>query len=109
MDSIVYAQLDTGAAWSILDSSIAHSLGLFETDDTSTKLDTRFGRIGGRLVRIPIRFVADQGTSLDANSTFFVSPDWPAGLTFLGYSGCLDSIRFALDPRLNHFYFGSGA
>lgn len=38
--------------------------------------------------------------------TFFVSQDWPSGLTFLGYSGLLDSIRFALDPQANHFYFG---
>lgn len=27
-------------------------------------------------------------------------------LTFLGYSGPLDGIRFALDPQANDFYFG---
>ncbi len=36
------------------------------------------------------------------------SSDWPPGKTFLGYSGLLDSIRFALDPQRNHFYFGPG-
>jgi len=28
-------------------------------------------------------------------------------LTFLGYSGLLDRIRFALDPQANDFYFGA--
>jgi hypothetical protein len=54
-----------------------------------------------------ITFLSDQGDPLDTYGTFFVSPDWP-GHTFLGYSGLLDSIRFALDPQVNHFYFGPG-
>jgi hypothetical protein len=62
----------------------------------------------GRLVRVGFSFVADEGEDLDTEGTFFVSPDWPRGLSFLGYSGLLDSVRFALDPQLNHFYFGPG-
>ncbi len=61
------AQLDTGAAWSVLEPKVANLLG-----------------------------------------TFFICSDWPDGRTFLGYSGLLDSIRFALDPQANHFYFGPG-
>jgi hypothetical protein len=52
--------------------------------------------------------LAEIGESYDTEGTFFISPDWPAGRTFLGYSGLLDSIRFALDPQANHFYFGPG-
>jgi len=108
-DTVVYAQLDTGAAWSVLDPSIARTLGLFQDGDPAeeARLDTRFGTLEGRLVRLPIRFVADRGISFDTEGTFFISPDCPEGRTFLGYSGLLDAMRFALDPRSNHFYFGA--
>lgn len=104
----ISAQVDTGAAWSILDPETAESLDLLNSEGDVTILDTRFGKMEGRLVRIPVRFVADEGEFLDTEGTFFISPDWPPGRTFLGYSGLLDSIRFALDPQANHFYFGPG-
>ena len=104
----VVAQLDTGAAWSVLDPKVAANLGILDADGPRTSLETRFGRKEGRLVKVPIRFLADEGTSFDTEGTFFISPDWPPGRTFLGYSGLLDSIRFALDPQKNHFYFGPG-
>lgn len=104
----IYAQVDTGAAWSVLDPRTAESLGLLEADGLPAKLNTRFGRMEGRLVRIPLRFPAEDGEFYDTDGTFFISPDWPPGQTFLGYSGLLDSIRFALDPQANHFYFGPG-
>jgi hypothetical protein len=104
----VIAQLDTGAAWSILDSRVVSLLGLAEADGFPAILDTRIGRKVGKLVKVPITFLADEGTSFDSEGTFFISPDWPPGRTFLGYSGLLDSIRFALDPQANHFYFGPG-
>jgi hypothetical protein len=67
---------------------------------------TSFGIKEGVLLRVPLKIVADEGESLDITGTFFVASDWPEGLTFLGYSGLLDSIRFALDPQVNDFYFG---
>jgi hypothetical protein len=70
-------------------------------------LDTRLGRKQGILVSIPFRFLADDGVPFDTEGTFFICPDWPPGRTFLGYSGLLDAMRFALDPQVNHFYFGS--
>jgi hypothetical protein len=108
LDTAVIAQLDTGAAWSVLDPRVASVLGLLDAEGFPAIIDTRFGRMAGRLVTVPIRFLADEGTSFDTDGTFFISPDWPPGRTFLGYSGLLDSIRFALDPQLNHFYFGPG-
>jgi hypothetical protein len=103
---IVLAQLDTGAAWSVLDPVVARSLGLLQAGGLLTRLETHFGTQEGRLVRVPIRFVADHGTALNTEATFFISPDWPPGRTFLGYSGLLDAMRFAIDPQANHFYFG---
>jgi hypothetical protein len=101
------AQLDTGAAWSILNPKVARSLGITGWGAERIALSTRFGLYDGHLVRIPITFIAQEGTSLETEGMFFVSPDWPLDLSFLGYSGLLDSIRFALDPQANHFYFGS--
>lgn len=60
----------------------------------------------GYLVRASLVFVAEQGESLYTEGTFFIAQDWPERLVFLGYSGLLDSIRFALDPQQNDFYFG---
>ena len=108
IDSSLYAQIDTGAAWSVLDPTVARTFGLLEQEGEPILLHTRFGLIEGNLVRLPITFLSDQGDPLDTFGTFFISPDWPPGRTFLGYSGLLDSIRFALDPQANHFYFGPG-
>jgi hypothetical protein len=104
----VLAQLDTGAAWSILAPDVADEARIpMETGDP-TLLSTRLGLKKGYLVRVGFSLVADEGQPLHTEGTFFVSPDWPEGRTFLGYSGLLDSIRFALDPQRNHFYFGPG-
>jgi hypothetical protein len=54
-----------------------------------------------------LTILADDGESLEVQATVFVSRDWPAG-TFLGYSGFLERIRFAVDPQQNDFHFGPG-
>jgi hypothetical protein len=102
----VPAQLDTGAAWSVLPPQIAREAGVTVDSNRPVFMNTRLGIKQGYLVRTPLVFVADQGESLFTEGTFFVCPDWPEGQTFLGYSGLLDSIRFALDPQANNFYFG---
>lgn len=99
------AQVDSGAAYSILDIELAEALGVLDGDGASTKVDTRLGKISGRLERVPLVLVADEGVSLDMEATFLVSRDW-SGRTFLGYTGFLDKLRIALDPPVNNFYFG---
>jgi hypothetical protein len=108
LDSGFYAQLDTGAAWSVLDPVLARDLGLMGMEGLRTRLSTRFGILKGTLIPLRVTFLAKEGLHLDISATFFISPDWPPGRTFLGYSGLLDSIRFAVDPQANHFYFGPG-
>lgn len=102
------AQLDTGSAWSVLDQETADRLGVLEGTGAVARLHTRFGTLPGHLERIPLTLLADEGEgrSLDVESTFFVSREWP-GQTFLGYSGLLERIRLAIDPATNYFYFGS--
>lgn len=102
----ILAQLDTGAAWSVLDPEVAALIASSLDLLGPARMSTRFGHLSGQLVRAPITFQAEEGESLTIMGTFFISEDWPAGMTFLGYSGLLDAIRFAVDPQANDFYFG---
>jgi len=107
LEGPILAQLDTGAAWSVLNTEIARELGLLPGGGEVARLSTRLGWIDGRLERATISIVADEGTSVDIDATVFVSADWQGG-TFLGYSGLLERIRFAVDPnpQASFFYFG---
>lgn len=100
------AQLDTGAAWSVLDPIVAGSLGSSLEWLNPAIMGTRFGTLSGRLAQVPVTFPAEEGEPLNMLGTFFVSEHWPIRRTFLGYSGLLDAMRFALDPQANDFYFG---
>ena len=102
----VLALLDTGAAWSVLNAELARELGLFERDGESATISSRLGNINGKLVRASTTLVADKGDSIEVDSTVFVSSDWPEG-NFIGYSGLLERIRFAIDPGSNSFSFGA--
>ena|SRR5215471_2332109 len=48
---------------------------------------------------------AEQGESLNIEASVFVAADWYLG-NFLGYTGFLERLRFAVDPGTNTFYFG---
>lgn len=91
----------------MLDLETFQSLGSSLEWLRKVRLSTRFGNLHGHLVKAPFTFPAEEGEDLEVRGTFFVSEDWPISLSFLGYSGLLDSIRFALDPQANDFYFGS--
>lgn len=102
----ILAQLDTGAAWSILEREVAESLSLLNGQGPHAKLHTRYGPIDGRLERTRIDIIAEQGDSLSIDATVFISPQWPGG-SFLGFGGLLERVRFAIDPTDNSFHFGS--
>ena len=101
----VLAMLDTGASWSVLDAEVADDLKLFDRDGVTRTISSRVGTVQGKLVRARTTLVAEDGDSLEVDSTVFVSRDWPAG-NFIGYCGLLERIRFALDPQANAFMFG---
>jgi hypothetical protein len=102
----VLAQLDTGAAWSILDVEVAEALGLLGRDGEPKRISTRLGSILGKLEQTSLEIPADEGYSLTIEAIVWVSPEWRAG-NFLGYHGLLEGIRFAVDPSDNSFHFGS--
>lgn len=106
LESPILAQLDTGAAWSILNKEIASELSLLDGTGQPIKISTRLGAFRGRLERTLIEIVADDGDALSVEATVFVSSDWP-GHNFIGYSGLLERVKFAIDPSDNYFYFGS--
>ena len=99
------AQIDTGAAWSILNNEVAEELGLFEIGGEEIEISTRIGSITGLLVKAGLTIVAQEGESLEFNPTVFVSREWTRH-TFLGYGGLLQFVRFAIDPQNNDFHFG---
>ena len=99
------AQVDTGAAYSILEVHVASALGLLGFQGPWTRLSTRLGVLDGQLICLPVTLVADEGESLDLDAQFFVSSEWRGG-TFLGYTGLLEWLRIALDSPANLFYFG---
>jgi hypothetical protein len=105
LDGSWLAQLDTGAAYSMLEPGVARALNVLDGDGQPVSVHTREGTIEGRLERIPLTLIADEGRSLDLDAVFFVSREWP-GKTFLGYTGFLDRLRIALDSPVNLFYFG---
>lgn len=100
-----FAQVDTGASWSILNREVARDLGALDGDGSLISISTRLGLIAGRLERMSVALVADEGESTEVDATVFVSRDW-IGPTFLGYSGFLDRVRIAIDPSSDSVFFG---
>lgn len=104
LGDVLVAQLDTGAAWSVLDADVADAMSLLNGDGVPARL-SRGWEFDGRLHRIWIDLLADEGDSFGFEATVWVSPEWRRG-NFLGYEGFSNRIRFAIDPSDNSFYFG---
>lgn len=66
-------------------------------------------RLEGKIIRMSIKIVAFEGENLTVDATAFV-PDveeyWGNFPAFLGLTGFLERIRFAVDPNTDTFYFG---
>ena len=105
LGAVVLAQLDTAAPWLVLNTDVAEMRSLFDGEGPEVTLSTRRGTVTGRLEQTMVSILADEGDSLEFPATVFASRDWTGG-TFLGYSGFLERIRFAVDPQENFFYFG---
>jgi hypothetical protein len=104
----VFALLDTAADWCVLPPAVATELGFdLNPDPAYPPYSTRHGLLFGRQERMPIILLSQAGTPLEIEATWFISPDWP-GPVVLGWKGCLERLRFALDPTPGavRFYFG---
>jgi hypothetical protein len=103
-----FALLDTAADRCVLPPDVADELGFeLEPDPDVPPYSTRQGLLYGRFERVPVTLLAAEGNPLEVDATWFISADWP-GPAVLGWKGCLERIRFALDPTPGEewFYFG---
>lgn len=100
--------LDTASTWVVLskDLLLYAEVELERGGLTEEKISTRLGTFRGYLERLPLSITAESGDSLQIEATCFICEDWP-GPPVIGWKGCLERIRFAIEPSLNRFYFGA--
>ena len=111
-DQPTSALLDTGGAYLILNPEIAEAIELSSEDAVGTDhLVIRGVTVTGELHRIALTLMSDQGENVQVEVTAFVPTlslhtiwDLP---TYLGWHGCLERCRLAIDPATEEFYFGA--
>jgi hypothetical protein len=107
----VWAVVDTGSPYLVCSLELARQIEVSAMDQLGTiELRTHVGSIRGSLYRLPLRFIASEGVSVEIETTVVV-PDldqtlWQNARTFLGFRDCLARLRFAIDPSEEKFYFG---
>lgn len=108
--NLTNAILDTGAPYLICSPSLARQLGLDpETALSHHQMLIRGYRVRGSLHRLSLTLLATGGDSLAFEAISFI-PDLNENFefpTFVGLLGCLEWIRFAIDPSTYTFYFGA--
>jgi hypothetical protein len=67
-------------------------------------LSSRLGTFEGTIDRLQLTFRGFNGESMIIDATWLIIEDWP-GPTVLGWKGCLERMRFAVEPMDNWFYF----
>lgn len=106
-DEITRAMIDTAAEWCVIDNELAAQVfGDLSVREGSGRISTRFGTFQGSLERCRVTFPCENGEPIAVDATFFVSSEWP-GPNVIGWKGCLERVRFGLDPDENLFYFGA--
>ena len=110
------AVVDTGGVYLFCHPEIARRLSLTLAEELSEVQTILFRGVPvhGRLYRLTLTFLADEGEDVTIQTTAFVpDPDeaehWGDLPCLLGLYGCLERVRFAVDPRTERFYFGPAA
>ncbi len=110
--NLLSAIVDTGAPYFVCSVELAKQLALSPTVALSAqKMMIRGNMIKGYIHRLNLNIPASEGKDFSLEATAFV-PDiednYGANFPcFLGMLGCLEWVRFAVDPFTNLFYFGS--
>jgi hypothetical protein len=109
-----YAMVDTGGVYLICHPEFASLLDLRDIDLVEEGVPLtipRYGRVRGKLYRVSLMLPATDGNSLELGVTAFVPrPLTHSALPFppvMGLLGCLENLRFAVDPCNDTFYFGT--
>lgn len=107
----IEAVVDTGAPFVILAPTVAQFISFHPSQALSQeKLLIRGMVLEGNLTRMNFNLPALVGADLDVNATVFVpnsEEQWGDLPSFIGLSGFLERIRFAIDPNTDTFYFGA--
>jgi hypothetical protein len=110
----VLAVVDTGAPWCILSPDDAAAAGIdYQVEgESGNVMIIRGSTVNGWLCfGIPVHIEAAKGRGITVPSTVFIPELEPGQIwdlpNFLGLSGFLERIRFAVDPGNNMFYFGA--
>ena len=105
------AVVDTGAPYVICAPGIARLAGFNRAYSLERmRMLIRGMQLEGSLTRLSIKLLAREGDDLTVDATVFV-PDvedyWGNFPSFIGLTGFLERIRFAVDPLTDILYFGS--
>lgn len=107
------AALDTGGAYFVCSPTLAEKLG-YEYDKKNEHAVNILGSsIVGNLRRLELKLKRKEGNQLRIDATAFVpditqgvfNPDWMP-ISLAGLLGCLERMRFAIDPSTETFHFG---
>ena len=110
---IEQAVIDTGGAYFVIDPDLGGSLGLNPSSALlRERLRIRGEEYFGGLHRLSVTFVAEEGESLTFQATTFIPEPghgsvWPLPVPYIGWQGCLERVRFAIDPDAGEMYFGA--
>lgn len=105
------AVVDTGGIYLICTPEIAKELQLDPGAALGrSELNIRGHSINGALYRVALTLIAEEGKGCVLEATAFVPDDDPLRIwdlpVFLGMQGCLERMRFAVDPKDERFFFG---
>jgi hypothetical protein len=106
------AVVDTGGVYLVCHPEIADLLRLDLADKVGTdELNIRGSKIPGSLYRLYLTLLAEEGKPLTLQVSAFVPRLEPYETwdlpSFMGLTGCLEWIRFAVDPITETFYFSA--
>lgn len=108
-----HAMVDTGGIYLVCHPRLATQLRLEPAEAISGPQVLLFRRavVQGRLYRLTLTLLAQEGDDVVLQATAFVpelqeEESWGDLPSILGFYGCLECIRFAIDPRTEIFFFG---
>lgn len=108
------AMVDTGGVYLICHPEFAELLDLDDTVLVEKKIHMaipRYGRVEGNLYFVSLTLLAEEGYSCEWQVTAFVprhlTSNAPVFPSVMGLHGCLEKLRFAVDPSTDTFYFGT--
>ena len=110
------AAVDTGGVYVICDPHLASIIDFSAAEFISIESVSTWNRkYNGKLYRLPLAILADEGETLVLDVTVFIPDDlgpdepWPFPTAIIGYSGGLERLRFAVSPAHqpdSRFFFG---